>query len=64
MNKRSETALRILQLLLRCGMICQEELEIVLETMATAQGNKKVVPLSTEGSGPRSRQSSLVFEVD
>jgi hypothetical protein len=64
MSKRTDTALRILQLLLRCGMICREELDIVLEMMATAQGNKKAVPLSAEVSGSRSRQSTLVFESD
>ena len=64
MSKRSDTALRILQLLLRCGMICQEELDIVLEMMATAQTNRKAGALSTEVSGSRSRQSTLVFESD
>jgi len=64
MSKRPDTALRILQLLLRCGMICQEELDIVLEMMAAAQGNRKAVRLTTEAPGPRSRQSTLVFEFD
>jgi hypothetical protein len=64
MSKRSDTALMILQLLLRCGMICQEELDIVLEMMVTAQGSNKAIPLSTEVSGARSRQSTLVFEFD
>ena len=64
MSKRSDTALRILQLLLRCGMICQEELDIVLEMMATAQANRRSVALSAEAPGLRSRQSTLVFEFD
>ena len=64
MSNRSDTALRILQLLLRCGMICQEELDIVLEIMVTSQENRNAVPLTTEVSGARSRQSTLVFEFD
>lgn len=64
MSKRSDTTLRILQLLLRCGMICQEELDIVLEMMVTAQGSRKAIPLSTEVSGARTRQSALIFEFD
>ena len=62
MSKRSDTALRVLQLLLRCGMICQEELDIVLEMMATAQANRRSVALSTEAPDSQSRQSTLVFE--
>ncbi len=64
MSKRSDTALRILQLLLRCGMICQEELDIVLEMMATAQANRRSIPLPAEAPDPRSRQSALAFEFD
>jgi hypothetical protein len=63
MSKKSDTTLRILQLLLRCGMICQEELDIVLEMMVTAQGSRKVIPLSTEVSGARTRQSTLDLRV-
>ena len=64
MNKRSDTALRILQLLLSCGMICQEELDIVLELMAPSQANLKAEPQTTEGSGSSSRQNTLVFDID
>ena len=64
MSKRADTALRILQLLLHCGMICQEELDIVLEMMATAQANRRSIPLSTEALDSQSRQSILVFEFD
>lgn len=58
MSKRSDTALRILQLLLRSGMICQEELDTVLEMMSTVQGNRKAVPLTADVPGSRSRQST------
>lgn len=33
MNTKTATVGRILQLLLRCGMVCQEELNVVLEMM-------------------------------
>jgi hypothetical protein len=33
-----DTALKILQLLLRCGMVCQEELNVVLEMMPAVSG--------------------------
>ncbi len=33
MTNYSNTALKILQLLLRCGMVCREELNVVLEMM-------------------------------
>jgi hypothetical protein len=64
MKKKSDTALRVLQLLLRCGMICQEELDIVLEMMVRAQGNGNTVSLTTEDTGARSGQSTLVFDID
>jgi len=64
MSKRSDTALRILQLLLRCGMIGREELDIVLEMMATAQASRRSVAPSTEAPGSLSGQSTLVFEFD
>ena len=64
MNKRSDTALRILQLLLSCGMICQEELDIVLELMAPAQGNRTAEPPTNEVSVSESRESTLVFKFD
>jgi hypothetical protein len=32
-NTNPKNALKILQLLLRCGMICREELNVVLEMM-------------------------------
>ena len=31
MNMRQQNALKILKLLLRCGMVCREELDVVLE---------------------------------
>ena len=40
MNKQSDTALKMLQLLLRCGMVCREELNIVLETMASVPARR------------------------
>jgi hypothetical protein len=30
-NMRQQNALKILKLLLRCGMVCREELDVVLE---------------------------------
>ena len=33
MNTHPNSAVEILQLLLRCGMVCQEELKVVLEMM-------------------------------
>lgn len=33
MNTHPKNALKILKLLLHCGMICQEELNVVLEMM-------------------------------
>jgi hypothetical protein len=38
MSNPPDTALKILQLLLRCGMVCQEELNIVLDAMAAGAG--------------------------
>jgi len=32
-NVQSKNALKILHLLLRCGMVCREELNVVLEMM-------------------------------
>jgi hypothetical protein len=40
MSNRPDTALKILQLLLRCGMVCQEELNIVLDAMAAGPGDE------------------------
>jgi hypothetical protein len=34
MSRQPDTVLEILQLLLRCGMICQEELTMVLDVTA------------------------------
>ena len=51
MNTPPQNALKILQLLLRCGMICREELNVVLEMMPA------IPPANTD---PRIRQSSLI----
>jgi hypothetical protein len=48
MNKQPDTALKMLQLLLRCGMVCREELNIVLETMADKSTRAGVPARRTE----------------
>lgn len=35
MNTHPKNALKVLQLLLRCGMVCREELNVVLEMIPT-----------------------------
>jgi hypothetical protein len=45
-------------------MVCQEELDVVLEMMTAAQANKQAVPMTAEVSGERARQNTLVFESD
>ena len=44
MNRQPDTVLKTLQLLLRCGMVCREELKIVLETMTASSISKPVPP--------------------
>jgi hypothetical protein len=66
MDNRPEPALRILQLLLRCGMICREELDMVLEMMSSPYGAAALSPRQEEADrGLRvsgSRQGDLHFD--
>ncbi len=66
MGNRPEPALRILQLLLRCGMICREELDIILEMMSSPSPAAVVSPRGEEGDpgvrGSGSRQGDLHFD--
>ena len=42
MTTQPNTSLKILQLLLHCGMVCQEELKLVLEMIPTVPENQAV----------------------
>jgi hypothetical protein len=56
-----DSTLKILQLLLRCGMICREELDIVLEMIpehCPVTGKLPGIAVS------RVRQSALLFDFD
>lgn len=54
MNTHPQNALRILQLLLRCGMVCQEELNVVLEMMPpVSDGPAFAVPGGSDAAGQR-----------
>ena len=80
MNTQPDTALKTLQLLLRCGMVCREELNIVLETMADVPPRRTVprrrsVPLKRKTSpgavqlpsavqGAQHPQNAFVFGLD
>ena len=69
MNTHSRNTLKILQLLLRCGMICQEELNVVLEMMQAVPERKtmavgRLTPQCTEASSSKSRQKALILEFD
>jgi hypothetical protein len=68
-NTQSNTAFKILQLLLRCGMVCQEELNVVLEMMPVIPPNQtepmqKPIPLRRNQSEPQYRQKASVLELD
>ena len=55
MNTHPKNVLKVLRLLLHCGMICREELNVVLEMM----------PASPDGPAePQSRQRILSLEID
>ena len=69
MNTHSRNTLKILQLLLSCGMIGREELNVVLEMMRAAPERRTVaVPRSTpqriEAPPSKSRQKALILELD
>jgi hypothetical protein len=65
-------ALKILQLLLRCGMVCREELSVVLEMMPAAPGGRAVVMQEWDRiarqqrkmSDSQVKQTSLVLDFD
>ena len=78
MNTHPENALKVLQLLLRCGMVCREELNVVLEMMpalldgrigdreerAGAVRQRGEEAPHREAAAPRSRQQTLTLEID
>ena len=69
MNTHSRNTLKILQLLLRCGMICQEEMNVVLEMMQAVPERKTVgvhrsTPQRTEAPPVKPRQKALILEFD
>ena len=78
MNTHPENALKVLQLLLRCGMVCREELNVVLEMMpalpdgrigdreerAAAVRQRGEEAPHRKSAAPRSRQQTLTLEID
>ena len=61
MSNPPDTALKILQLLLRCGMVCQEELNIVLDAMGAGAGAE--TPAATP-KNPAVQDRVLILEFD
>ena len=53
MNTHPKNALKVLQLLLRCGMVCREELNVVLEMIPT---------LPDCGMGDREERTGTVMQ--
>lgn len=72
MNTHPQNALRILQLLLRCGMVCREELNVVLDMMPPDSDNPATAaPVPSEAPGQRReapeacpRQNAPVLDFD
>ena len=67
MTTQPDTSLKILQLLLHCGMVCQEELKLVLEmiptdtesqTVAVQEPSLEPAQEPKETSEPQSRQNT------
>jgi len=56
-NTHPDTALKILQLLLRCGMVCQEELNVVLEMMPAIPDSRAVAMNELGDATPQHRQA-------
>jgi hypothetical protein len=54
-----QNALKILQLLLRCGMVCREELNVVLEMMEADPGSREIA--AEERDSPASRQLEVAY---
>jgi hypothetical protein len=71
-NTHPTNALKILELLLRCGMVCREELNVVLEMIpavpdrraAALHGQGNEVAKSREASGQRTQQNTLILQFD
>ena len=78
MNTHPKNALKVLQLLLRCGMVCREELNVVLEMIpalpdgrmgdreeraGTVTQRGEEAPRQEAGT-PRSGQKTLTVEFD
>ena len=72
MHTHPQNALQILQLLLRCGMICREELNVVLEMMAAVSGDAASAARESDHGGAQSRempkpqpgQKNLILEAE
>ena len=72
MNTHPKNALKVLQLLLRCGMVCREELNVVLEMIpAVPEGRlgamderAGTVTQYGETGALQSRQKTLTIEFD
>ena len=56
-----DNTMKILQLLLRCGMICREELNVVLELMPERPDCQALV---VEDAEAKPRQNGLNLEFD
>lgn len=56
MNTHPNTALKILQLLLRCGMVCREELNVVLEMMPPIPDSRAVATNKFGDAAPQRRE--------
>ena len=72
MNTHPQNALKVLQLLLRCGMVCREELNVILEMMPAVPGERTgdgeedpgtEMPRGQEYT-PQSCQKTLALEFD
>jgi hypothetical protein len=61
MNTQPDTALKTLQLLLQCGMVCREELNVVLEMLPKEKAATSQHPAA---SNEQPRQNALILEFD
>ena len=52
-NTRPKNALKILQLLLRCGMVCREELSVVLDMMLAVPDGRVCAAEERTGAVPQ-----------
>jgi hypothetical protein len=55
-NMRQQNTLEILQLLLRCGMVCREELNVVFEMMDAVPGSREIAIEERDSPAPRRRE--------